>query len=212
MYEKLKGKAISFEGGEGCGKTTIINEIEKILKKEIEVVKTREPGGNEICEKIRNILLDKNNTNITYETEALLFAASRAQHLEDVILKSIKNEKMVLLDRFIDSSLVYQGYMRDLGINKIYELNKFATKNWLPDLTILLDIDPKIGLKRIKSNNREINRLDLLDYSYHEKIREGYLYLSTLYSDRIKIVNACGTIEEVTENCLKIIHAYLEKL
>lgn len=207
MYEYLKGKTISFEGGEGCGKSLLIRNLLDFYNRNsnLDILSTREPGGNDISEKIRNVVLDKKNTNISSETEALLFAASRAQLMKDIIFPAIESNKTIILDRFVDSSLVYQGYVKELGIEKVYQLNLFATKNWIPDLTIILDIEPKVALKRISDNKRETNRWDLVSLEYHEKIREGYLKLANLYPNRIKVINANQSPKEVVIDTLGII-------
>ena len=138
---------VTIEGVEGCGKTTIGKLIvEKLMSDGYEVIYTREPGGIEIAEQIRKVILDVNNTNMDPRTEALLYAASRRQHLIEKIVPAIKNNKIIICDRFVDSSLAYQGHARGLGIDNVYEINKFAIDTLMPDLTLLFDIDPKVGL------------------------------------------------------------------
>lgn len=168
--KRMNQNFISFEGGEGSGKTTIIKQLKIDLEKQgFKVLQTREPGGSEIAEGIRQIILNIANVKMDPRTEALLYAASRRQHLVEVILPALQNGNIVLCDRFVDSSLAYQGYARGLGINQIYELNRFAIEDLLPGLTIYLDLDPKIGLRRIKDNNRACNRLDLESLEFHKK-------------------------------------------
>jgi dTMP kinase len=154
---------ITMEGGEGSGKSTAIKEIVDSLTKEgYSVVLTREPGGTPISEEIRNVILDKKNTEMDPWTEALLYAASRRQHIVEKILPALKEGKIVICDRFIDSSLAYQGGARGLGVDKVYAMNQYATDGLLPDLTLLFDIEPEEGLKRIAANaGREVNRLDV---------------------------------------------------
>lgn len=206
MYENLKGKSISFEGGEGAGKGTLIRNLLEILNKEnLDILKTREPGGVKISEQIREVIVDKNNTEMCYETEALLYAAARAQLIKEVITPAINEEKTIILDRFVDSSYVYQGVARNLGIEKIVKINDFATKGWYPDKTIILDIDPEIGLKRIFSNDRETNRLDLESIEFHKKIREGYKEVEKMFPKRIRIIDASKSEKEVLEDVLKIL-------
>lgn len=206
MYENLKGKIISFEGGEGAGKSSLIKSVMAVLVENgIDVYMTREPGGNEISEQIRKVIVDKNNTSICGQTEALLYAASRAQLFNENIRPLLKENKTIIFDRFIDSSYVYQGYVRGLGIENIKKINDVALNGFLPDVTILLDIDPKIGLKRIYENNRETNRLDLESLDFHEKVRKGYLLLCTENQDRIKIVDASKDRETVLKETLKIL-------
>lgn len=200
---------ISFEGGEGSGKTTIIKQLKIDLEKQgFKVLQTREPGGSEISEGIRQIILNIANVKMDPRTEALLYAASRRQHLVEVILPALQNGNIVLCDRFVDSSLAYQGYARGLGINQIYELNRFAIEDLLPGLTIYLDLDPEIGLRRIKDNNRACNRLDLESLEFHKKVREGYLLIAKQYPTRIKVVDGRLSKEKLYEGVKKIVLDY----
>lgn len=200
---------ISFEGGEGSGKTTIIKQLKIDLEKQgFKVLQTREPGGSEIAEGIRQIILNIANVKMDPRTEALLYAASRRQHLVEVILPALQNGNIVLCDRFVDSSLAYQGYARGLGINQIYELNRFAIEDLLPGLTIYLDLDPEIGLRRIKDNNRACNRLDLESLEFHKKVREGYLLIAKQYPTRIKVVDGSLSKEKLYEGVKKIVLDY----
>ena len=206
MYENLKGKVISFEGGEGAGKSTVIKDVAKTLSdNNIDVFVTREPGGNNISEQIRSVIVDKNNTSICGETEALLYAASRAQLIKENIRPLLSKNKTIVFDRFIDSSYVYQGIVRGLGVDAIESINKVALNGFMPDVTIFLNIDPEIGLKRIRDNNREMNRLDLEGLEFHKKVHDGYLLLAKKYPERIKIVDASKSREEVLLETLKIL-------
>lgn len=201
---------ISFEGGEGSGKTTIIERLSNELNQlGYNIVKTREPGGSKIAEQIRDVILAIDNTNMDFLTEAYLYAASRRQHLVDIIIPALNEEKIVLCDRFIDSSLAYQGYARELGIEKVYKINEFVTNGFLPDLTIYIDVDPSIGLKRIKSNNRKVDRLDMEAITFHQKVRQGYLEVAKLYSNRIRIVDGNRDIEEIYNEIKNIVMAIL---
>lgn len=197
-----KGIFITIEGGEGTGKTTQLKLIEEYLKGEkFKYILTREPGGIDISEQIRKIILDRNNTAMDARTEALLYAASRRQHLIERVIPALKEDKIVICDRFIDSSLAYQGFARGLGIEEVLKINEFAIEGHMPNLTIYLDIEPSIGLSRInKDAEREINRLDLERNTFHEKVREGYHILIERYPDRIKQVDANQTIERVFED------------
>lgn len=189
---------ISFEGGEGSGKTTIIEMLAKeLINLGYDLVKTREPGGSKIAEEIRTIILNNENTNMDYKTEALLFAASRRQHLKEVIIPALEEEKIVICDRFVDSSLAYQGYARGLGIEEIYEINKYAIGNVFPDLTLYIDVDPNVGLSRAKGRGRKVDRLDLEKLSFHELVREGYLEVAKRYPERVKIINGNRDIKEI---------------
>ena len=205
----MKNKWISFEGGEGSGKTTLIQALEKKLKaKGEEVLVTREPGGVPVAEKIRQILLEKTQDQMDPMTEAILFAASRRQHLVEKVLPALEEGKIVLMDRYVDSSVVYQGYARNLGMDKIKELNAYATSGHMPFLTFYLDLEPEVGLARIHNNRRDKNRLDLESINFHEKIREGYQILCAK-EERIHCINADQPIEKLVEEVWKVIQEKL---
>ncbi len=199
---------ITIEGPEGSGKTTMIRMLAEALEDLHEVVVTREPGGIPISEKIREILL-ANDAEMDARTEALLFAAARRQHLVERIVPALKDGKVVLCDRFIDSSLAYQGYARGLGAEEIMEINRFAVENWMPDLTIYLKLPPEAGLKRIQDNNRTSNRLDKETLDFHKDVVKGYNELSVNYPERIKVVDADREIEDVFRDAYNIIEKYL---
>lgn len=205
---------ITFEGVEGCGKSSILSKVYEELKKEgFKILKTREPGGVKISEDIRNILLDKENTVIDKRTEALLFAASRRQHLVEKIWPALKKGEIILCDRFVDSSLAYQGAGDAIGVDEVLKINTFAIEKTFPDLTILFDIDPRIGLDRITKNaNREINRLDVQKIEFYDTIRKCYLDLSKKYASRFVIIDASKSFEEVYEEVLSIIKKKLYEL
>ncbi len=204
---------ITLEGPEGSGKTTVSKRIIDILtSRGYEVIYTREPGGSEIAESIRNIILDKKNILMDSKTEVLLFAASRRQHLVEKVLPALKEGKIVICDRFIDSSLAYQGHARGAGIDAVYQVNYYAIEGSMPDLTVYFDVTPEIGLKRINiDKNREVNRLDLEKVDFHNKVREGYLILCDRYPERIKKIDASKTIEEVVEDAMKVIDLKLKE-
>lgn len=204
---------ISFEGIDGSGKSTIAKLVGEKLKSEgYETVLTREPGGVKIAEDIRAIILDKNNVNLDDHTEALLFAAARRQHLKEKIIPALKENKIVLTDRYIDSSLAYQGGGKKLGVDEVYKINIFATDNLLPNLTILFDMDPIEALKRIdKNKNREVNRLDLETISFYKTVRQTFLDLANKYPNRIKVVDASKNIEEVFNDTMKLIEEKLNE-
>jgi dTMP kinase len=195
----MKGRFFSFEGPEGAGKTTIIAMLESFLRKKgFDVLATREPGGVRIAEEIRSIILNPAHTEMDGRTEALLYAAARRQHLLEKIIPAVKAGKIVLCDRFVDSSLAYQGFARELGIDEILQINQFAIGGYFPTLTIYFDLDPKIGLERIQKNKqREMNRLDRESLSFHYKVREGYLKLAERFSDRIITIDASKSVDEV---------------
>lgn len=207
------GMFITFEGPEGAGKTTILNKLKDILQEQgYKVLQTREPGGISISEQIREVLLNKENGAMDERTEALLYAAARRQHLVEKVLPALEEGTMVLCDRFIDSSLAYQGYARGLGVDAVYQINRFAIGETMPNLTLYFDIDPKEGLARIQANeDREVNRLDMEKLSFHEKVREGYLMLVDRFPERMKVVEASASIEMVLEKSLAIIQDYVKK-
>ncbi len=202
----MNGKFITFEGPEGSGKTSVIIGVEKFLTEEgYSILTTREPGGIKIAEDIRSIILDIDNTEMDAHAEALLFAASRSQHFNEKILPALEDNKIILCDRFIDSSLAYQGHARELGIDKVYEINKFAIGDQLPELTIFIDVPPSVGLKRVFSNSRKIDRLDLESLKFHEKVYEGYMIIAKKYINRFKLVDGTQPIEKVIDDTIKII-------
>lgn len=204
---------ITLEGPEGSGKTTAVETaVKKLQDLGYQIVRTREPGGTPISEQIRNVILDKANTAMDSKTEALLYAASRRQHLVEKVWPALKEGKIVICDRYLDSSLAYQGGARHLGIDEVLNINLFATENTWPDLTLLFDIDPSIGLARINSNDkREINRLDLEKIEFHNKVRSTFLELAKRYPDRYVIIDASKSKEEVAQATLDAILSRLCK-
>lgn len=204
---------VTIEGPEGSGKSSVTKKVTEMLEKEgYHVVLTREPGGTPIAEEIRNVILDKKNTNMDPMTEALLYAAARRQHLVEKVWPLSKEGKIVISDRFIDSSLAYQGGARGLGIDKILSLNMYATDGYFPDLTLLFDIEPEIGLKRIAANaNREVNRLDLEKLDFHKNVRKTFLELSKRFSDRYVVLDASKPFNDVVDDAYKAIKKSLEK-
>lgn len=203
---------ITFEGPEGSGKTSVAQKIVELLEeKGYKVVLTREPGGTPIAEQIRDIILDKENTALDARAEALLYAASRRQHLIEKVWPALRENKIVICDRFLDSSLAYQGVGRNLGVEEVLNINLFATEHIFPHLTLLFDISPEQGLERIARNkNREVNRLDLENLSFHTKVREAFLNLAKQYRDRFIIIDASLPLEEVIEASIKAILNRLE--
>ncbi len=203
---------ITFEGGEGAGKSTAIKKVvEKLESEGYQIVLTREPGGTPISEEIRNIILDKKNTEMDERTEALLYAASRRQHIVEKILPSVKEKKIVLCDRFLDSSLAYQGHARGIGIDKVLEMNLFATEGLEPDLTFFFDLDPEKGLERIAANSsREVNRLDVEKLSFHKKVREGFLMLAKRFEQRFVVIDASKDKDSVFQDVYSAIEERLK--
>ena len=198
---------ITIEGPEGSGKTTATNRVVQELERlGYQIVRTREPGGTTISEQIRNVILDKENTAMDPRTEALLYAAARRQHLVEKVWPATKEGKIVICDRYIDSSLAYQGGARGLGIDNIININMFATDNTWPDLTLLFDIEPELGLERIaKNKEREVNRLDLEKLEFHKKVRDTFLLLAKKQPNRFVIIDASKSQDEVYQDALKAI-------
>lgn len=202
-----KGLFIVFEGGEGSGKSTMIDKVYEWLREcNYDCIKTREPGGISIAEQIRQVILNKENTNMDPRTEALLYTAARRQHLVEKVIPALENGQVVLCDRFLDSSLAYQGFARGIGIDEIYEINKFAIGDCMPDISILFDISPEVGMERINKNSqREVNRLDLESLDFHNKVREGYDIVYKNNKDRMVKINAEEPIDKVFDNVKNII-------
>lgn len=206
-------KFITFEGGEGSGKSTVMKDVATRLEKEgYKLVLTREPGGIPIAEEIRNVILDKANTKMDPRTEALLYAASRRQHLVEKIWPALERGEIVLCDRYLDSSLAYQGGARGLGVDEVLSINMFATEGEYPDLTLLFDLEPEEGLKRIEKNKgREVNRLDLEKLEFHKKVRDNFHALAKKYSTRYIIIDASKPLSEVEDEVYKIIKETISK-
>lgn len=206
-----KGVFITFEGNDGAGKTTIMKLVKQELEKRgYEVVATREPGGSAIAESIRNLILDVNNTKMDARCEALLYAASRRQHLVEIVLPALQEKKVVLCDRFLDSSLAYQGYARNIGVDEVLEINRFAIDDTMPDRTIFLSVSVETGKKRMDSRG-EKNRLDLEETDFHKRVRQGYQNLIETYPERIKVVSAEEEIQVVFENTLNEVLQVISK-
>ena len=204
---------ITLEGPEGSGKTTAVEAaVKKLEEMGYQIVRTREPGGTPISEQIRNVILDKGNTAMDGRTEALLYAARRRQHLVEKVWPALKEGKIVICDRYLDSSLAYQGGARGLGVEEVLNINLFATENTWPDLTLLFDIKPEIGLARINANaNREVNRLDLEKVEFHNKVRESFLALAKRFPDRYVIIDASLSRDEVAKATMEAILSRLCK-
>lgn len=208
----MTGYFITLEGGEGSGKTTVLQSLAKRLQDlGYDVMTTREPGGIQIAEQIRDVILNKSNEAMDGRTEALLYAAARRQHLVEKVMPAFAAGKVILCDRFIDSSLAYQGYARRLGMDEVMDVNAFAIENCMPSLTLFLDIDPKKGLERIKQNaNREVNRLDLETMHFHEQVYKGYQILVEKYAERIQVVNADQAIADVETDAFQLILSHIK--
>lgn len=203
----MKGLFITLEGGDGAGKSTQIRNIERFFtEKGLVVVHTREPGGTAISEKLRDILLDRSNSEMAAETEMFIYAASRAQHVREFIMPALARGEIVICDRFVDSSVAYQAYGRELG-DMVAEVNRYATAGLRPDITFWLDIDPVAGKARAAKAG-ELDRLEVEKMDFHYRVYEGYRKLAEAEPDRVKRINAADTREDICRN----IYAYLEKL
>ncbi len=207
----MRGHFITLEGPDGSGKSTILKLIENYLgDKGIEFITTREPGGTNIGEKIRHIILDNNNTNMGGETEALLYAAARAQHVHEKIIPALEDGKLVICDRFTLSSLAYQGVGRDLGIERVKYINDFAIRGIYPDLILFFHVNPELTLER-KIGKVSADRLELEGNEFHKKVYDGYMELLEMYPKNIKIIDASKSIEEVFKQSIEEIESLLEQ-
>ncbi|HFI0063978.1 TPA: dTMP kinase [Streptococcus suis] len=208
-----KGHFITFEGPDGAGKTTVLQELlPKLQVLGLEVITTREPGGVAIAEDIRKIILDPANTAMDHKTELLLFIAARRQHLVEKVLPPLQEGKLVIIDRFIDSSVAYQGHGRGLDIADIDWLNHYATDGLKPDLTLYFDIDAEEGLARIARNaERDVDRLDMEKADMHRRVRQGYLAILEKEPDRFVKIDASQPLEAVVQDALGIIQERLLK-
>lgn len=207
----MKGLFITLEGPDGSGKSTLIKGLRKHFNsKGIEFIATREPGGTPIGEKIRSIILDDKNTKMGGETEALLYAASRAQHIHETIEPALNEGKLVLCDRFLLSSLAYQGVGRKLGIDRVKMINDFGIRDINPDLILFLHIDSEETLQR-KTAYKGGDRLEQEGMEFHKNVYKGYMELLELYPENIRIIDARGSIREVLEASIQEIEKILNK-
>ena len=212
----MSGKFISFEGPDGAGKTSVIRQIKAALDEQLgtdRVMYTREPGGNHISEQIRQVLFNSENTDMDARTEALLFAAARRQHIVSEILPALRDDKVILCDRYVDSSIAYQGAGRHLGEKEIWQLNQFAIDGLLPELTVYLDVASEVGLRRIAEHRSDqVNRLDKEKLTFHHLVRHSFLRLQKANRDRIKLVDASHPLDQVVADVKKVINARYPEL
>ncbi|ETD05274.1 thymidylate kinase [Lactococcus garvieae TRF1] len=203
----MNGILISLEGPDGAGKTTVLQRILPELEKtSYKILSTREPGGVRVAEEIRNIILSTENTEIDSKTELMLFAAARRLHMQTKMLPALAAGEMVIVDRFIDSSVAYQGYGRELGVEPVNWLNEFATDGLKPDLTLYFDIDTDVALERIMKNRAdEVNRLDLERAEMHRKVRQGYLEIVKQEPERFVTIDASQELDKVGADTLTVI-------
>jgi dTMP kinase len=205
-----KGLFISFEGGEGAGKSTLIHKIADWLRSEDrEVIETHEPGGTALAGDIRKLLLEK--PAVAPKTELLLFLAARAEHVHDVIIPALNEGKIVLCDRFQDSTVAYQGFARNLGVKETLELCEYASGGLEPSLTLYLDIPPQIGLERAKkaTKREKTDRMEAEKLEFHEKVRKGFLSLAEMFPQRIRLIDATNSAEVVYQTAVQQIKTLL---
>ena len=194
----MKGKLITFEGCDGCGKSTQLKLLNDYLtENDVPHIFTREPGGGKISEAIREILLNGKNTEMADECEALLYAAARAQHIHDRIHPALEEGKLVVCDRYVDSSFAYQAYARGLGFDFVAKINAYALENYLPDITFFINLSPEDAFKR-KHGADENDRMEQAGFAFHQKVYEGYLALAEKYPERYVVLNGKASIEEIS--------------
>lgn len=202
----MKGKFITLEGPDGSGKTTVSKIVfEQLTAEGYKVLLTREPGGIDISEQIRGIILDTKNVTMDARTEALLYAAARRQHLVEKVQPALDEGYIVICDRFVDSSLVYQGVGRKIGIDEVYQINLFAIGDIKPDATIFFDVPYEVGLARINNGERVADRLDLETNDFHKDVYSGYMTICDKFADRIKKIDASKEIDDVVSQVLNVI-------
>lgn len=208
----MQGKLITIEGLDGAGKTTVIKNVLSRLENhsELEFVYTREPGGNQIAEQIRKVILNQENSNMDAVTETLLYAAARRQHLVEDIKPMLEQGKIVICDRFVDSSIAYQGVGRGVGYDKVKQINDLITGEIKPDLTLYFEIEPEVGLKRISDHRiDEVNRLDKEEASFYKKVAQGYHQLIKNDPERFEIINADQSISDTEDDVIVVLLSYL---
>lgn len=204
-----KGLFVTIEGGDGSGKTTALDAIcAHLCQKGVDFIRTREPGGSVIAEQIRQVILNPANTAEDSRTEALLYAASRRQHLVEIILPALAENKLVLCDRFIDSSVAYQGYGRGLPVDDILAINQFALQGRMPDKTLYFDVDPTVGLQRVKKRSN-LDRLDQETLAFHKRVHDGYAKIVAQQPQRFIVIDAQQTAAQVASQACQIIEELL---
>jgi dTMP kinase len=198
----LRGLFITFEGPDGAGKTTQVKAFaEALAQRGHDVLVTREPGGTAISDKIRELILDPSHREMDDVTEALLYAASRAQHVREKVLPALARGKVVVCDRFVDASMAYQGFGLGLPVHKIKEINEFATGGLVPDRTYLLDLPVAVGRERLHTR-AGLDRIEQKEAAYHERVREGFHTLAKEHPARIRVIDANQSVEAVAQEVL----------
>lgn len=204
-----QGKFITIEGIDGCGKTTVTALlVQRLIQEGYDVVHTREPGGIDIAEQIRNVILDPSNTAMDPRTEALLYAASRRQHLVEKVIPALNAGKLVVCERFLDSSLAYQGIARGIGIDPILKINDFAIESHMPDITLLLNVDVNTAMERMKDRQGK-DRLDQESMAFHHLVHDAFDQIASMYPNRIVKVDATQSIDTVVETMLSKLNEVL---
>ena len=204
------GTFITIEGLDGCGKSSVIKLVEQQLKSDgVDLVCTKEPGGSTIANRVRDILIDKETKHMDYITETLLYAACRSQHLHDFIIPNLNEGKVVISDRFVDSSYVYQGIARNLGLDQVMAINSLVVKDHIPDLTIFIDIAPEKCLARLKKARKNGVKVDLESLDFNNRVREGYTIIQTLFKDRVVKINGDQPLEKLAKEVYEAIDVFL---
>ena len=216
MSTTKRGLFITFEGGDGSGKSTQMRRLAARLRNDGQtVVETVEPGGTAIGMQIRRVLLDSKNRELRPTTELLLMFAARAQNVDELILPALSRGEIVLCDRFTDSSLVYQGAARGLGAEVVYEVDRIACRGLVPDLTIVVDIETDLGLERARGRNQKTQdvetRIDEQAIGFHRKVRDAYLQLAAEEPSRVRLVDGAGSEEEVEKDVWDVVYAFLKR-
>lgn len=207
----MKGLFITIEGNDGSGKSTVINALKEALSKlNIDVLYSREPGGSPIAEKIREVILDVENVKMDKRTEALLYAASRRQHLVETVWPAMEKGQIVICDRFIDSSLTYQGVARGIGVDEVLDMNQFATEGFMPDLTIYLLVDAKLGLSR-KKHQKELDRMELEKLEFHQMVYDAYMSLAERFNKRVVVVDGNQSIEDECKDVIDLVTKFIKE-
>lgn len=207
----MKGLFITIEGNDGSGKSTVINALKEALSKlNIDVLYSREPGGSPIAEKIREVILDVENVKMDKRTEALLYAASRRQHLVETVWPAMEKGQIVICDRFIDSSLTYQGVARGIGVDEVLDMNQFATEGFMPDLTIYLLVDAKLGLSR-KKHQKELDRMELEKLEFHQMVYDAYMSLAKRFNKRVVVVDGNQSIEDECKDVIDLVTKFIKE-